>query len=345
MIDHPLARNAGEGEDEGGCIHEDDGGEKGSAHPRDLARLPIRLKLQTISLAEGVRAALSVAVIFAAMEILGLPVLREAGLAALLTCICDPGGPIRRRVPVLLCFTAFGAVITVCGGLARAAGIGVALPFGVLAIFCASLARVYGEAPQRLGALLASVTILSLDYPLRDAQQAGALAGSFIGGGLWATLLTMVIWPVYPYRPVRRAVAQVYRTLASLAADLGDLARDPGSAAVWELHARTHRRAVRESVEAARTEIMMALRARGATSHRAVQSLIRLEAGDQIFGGLLGWSGLLEHETVERRASYRALRRLRPLLIRLANTIAADNAAEDTAVPAAIDRILAEAAM
>ena len=68
----------------------------------DLARLPIVFNRRAFSLAEGVRAGLSTAVIIAAREWLEFPGLIEAALGALFTCLCDAGGPIRRRVPALL---------------------------------------------------------------------------------------------------------------------------------------------------------------------------------------------------------------------------------------------------
>src|ERR1700722_5404334 len=85
----------------------------------DLARLPIVVDARAVSLAEGMRAGLSVAVIIALNEYLTFAPLREAALAALLTCICDPGGPIRRRVPVLMTFALTGAAITAAFGLLR----------------------------------------------------------------------------------------------------------------------------------------------------------------------------------------------------------------------------------
>ena len=313
----------------------------------DLARLPISLDLRRLSIAEGVRAALSVAVIMAASAVFDLPPLREAALGALLTCMCDPGGPIGRRVPVLLSFSLLGAAITGGFGLLRGFGLPVALPIGVLGLFCASFARVYGQAPQQLGGLLSVVMVLSLDRLLPGLAAAGTLAGAFIGGGLWATLLTLVIWRLHPYLPARRAVAESYNALALLVADLLALLR-AGSvdAAAWEAHARSHRRAVREAIERARDIMLDTLRTRGAAGHRGMQSLIRLETVEQIFGALIALSELLEHaEPAERSVAIRLLRRLRPLLELLGRIIVTDDPLAYRRIGRAIDALAADAAV
>jgi uncharacterized membrane protein YccC len=279
----------------------------------------------------------------AASAVVDWPPLREAALAALLTCICDPGGPMRRRVPVLLGFSLLGAAVTAGFGLLRGFGLPVALPLGVFGLFCASFARVYGQAPQQLGGLLGVVMVLSLDRALPDLATAGTLAGAFLGGGLWATLLTLVIWRLHPYLPARRAVAEIYRALALLVADLVALLHASSTdTAAWEAHARSHRRTVREAIETAREVVLHTLRARGAASNRATQSLIRLEAADQIFGALIALSELLEHaDTAERAASMRLLRRLRPLLIVLGRAIVTDDPAAPPRIGRAIDALTA----
>ncbi|PPQ40184.1 FUSC family protein [Rhodopila globiformis] len=312
----------------------------------DLARLPIAVNLRATSLAEGVRAALSVSVIIAAGQFLHFPPLREAALAALLTCICDPGGPIRRRVPVLLSFTLLGALVTAGFGLVRALEPGFALPLGVLGLFCASFARVYGQAPQQLGALLATVQILALDRGDTSLAQAAIIALAFIGGALWATLLTMVIWRIYPFLPARRAVAEAYRQLSHLVGDLQTLARTPGASdADWDAHARIHRRRAREAIEAARTVVMDTLRARGAASHRAAQGVIRLETAEQIFGSLIALSDLLEHgSTAERQAATRILRRMRPVLLVLARAVLTEDIHTHRRIDRAIDALIADLA-
>ncbi len=308
----------------------------------ELARLNLSANLRAVSVAEGVRAALSVAVIMAANEYLAWPPLGEAALAALLTCICDPGGPIRRRVPVLLSFTLIGALIVAGVGLARGLGIAVALPIGVFGLFCTSFARIYGPAPQQLGALLGVVLILALDRALPDLATAATQAGCFIGGGLWATLLTLVIWRVHPFLPARRAVAEVYRSLALLAENLrGQL--HSADAMAWDAHARTQRGAVRTAIEIARTAVMDTLRARGPATPRSMQSLIRLEAAEQMFGALIALSDLMEHGSgVERRTADRLLRRLQPLLRLLARAIVADDGVANQRVGRAIDVMTAD---
>jgi len=310
----------------------------------DLGRLPISLDLRAISIAEGIRAALSVAVIIALREYLDIPEMSEAALASLLTCLCDAGGPIRRRVPALLSFTLIGAAVTASFGMMRVFGMGVALPLGILALFCTSFARIYGQSPQQVGALISTVVILALDRPMAPAQ-AGVLAAFFLLGGVWATLLTMVIWQVHPYGPARRGVAEAYRRLSLLTADLRSLLLAAPGDAVWEAHARDHRGGVREAIEAARGIVMETLRTRGAASARAEQSLIRLETADQIFNALIALSDLTEHAGSRERAAVEPLlRRLRPLLAAMGRAIVTDTPQNVPQIGRSIDALAAAAA-
>ena len=296
----------------------------------NLARLPIALDLRALSVAEGVRAALSVAGIVAADQWLHWPPLLEAALGALLTCLCDSGGPIRRRLPALLIFTAVGAGFVILFGLARNAGLGVAVPLAILGVFACSFARVWGQAPLQVGNLLTVVLVLALDEPLHG-HDAPLRAAVFAAGCLWATLLTMAIWRVHPFRPARRAVADTYRSLARLTADMRGLLLAAAAPEAWEAHARGHRRAVRDGVERARAAVQDTLRARGQASPRAFQALIRVEAADQLFGALIALSDLLEASTAEGghealcAAADGLLRLLRPALVVVAEAIAADD--------------------
>jgi len=290
----------------------------------DPTRLPTGLDLRAISIIEGLRAGLAAALPVAASVWLNQPLLSLAALGALLTCICDPGGPLRRRLPVLLAFVAGGAVLLGGFGLLRGAGLVPTLAAAALLLFCSGFLRVWGAATQALGNLLAVVLLLGTDdaLTLSQALEAGAL---FAAGGAWALLLTLAFWRIHPFGPARRAVADVWDRLAALARMLQRVLAEHtrGEAvaeAAWEAQARAGRGAVRAAIERARATLMDTADARGAASGPATQNLMRLEAADQLFGVMIAFSDHLEHSLLQQaspttpNAARAVLRRLRPLL-------------------------------
>ncbi len=311
----------------------------------DLKRLPIGIDLQAISLIEGVRAAFAVAGLVAADEWLQWPPMMEAALAALLTCLCDTGGPIPRRVPPLLCFALLGALITGGFGLLGNLGYGV-IPLTSLAIFGLGFLRVYGLAAQQVGNLSTVVLVLALDRALPDMGQAALLGAVFAGGSLWALLLTMVLWRVRPFGPVRRSLAGCYRAVAAMTADLRRLAASAPDAEAWAGHARAHRRHVRTKIESARGVVLDVLRGRGGASQRATVYLIRLEIADQIFAAILALSDLLEPspDATLHAAADRFLRRLRPTLLVLGEVIEHETPARLNRLAKSIDALQDDAA-
>ena len=310
-----------------------------------LQRLSASLNLQALSLSEGLRAALSVAVIIALNEYFHWPPLIEAALGALNTCMADPGGPIRRRLPVLLTFTLLGAVVVAVAGLVRAAGIAWALPFGVLGLFVCTFVRIYGALAQLVGVLVGVMLILSLDRPVPDLAQAGTLALVFIGGCLWATVLTLVIWPTNPTLPARQAVADVYRALAAVAEGLRSLlAAGTIDEAAWDAHAQRQLGAARTAIEAARAAVTALQRKRGGPSEEARHGFIRLEASEQLMGALIAAGDRLQADTSERAVRVRMLGALRHSLQSFADAIAADTTAADREIDRSIAAIAADAA-
>ncbi len=311
----------------------------------NLAHLPVSLDLRALSVAEGVRAALSVVVIVAANEWIAFPPLNEAALAALLTCLCDAGGPIRRRVPALLAFALIGASLTAGLGLLRSTGLPIVVPCACLLIFCTSLARIWGQSALQVGNLSTVVAVLAMDRSI-DLQEAGILAAAFIGGSLWALVLTMVIWRLHPFRPARRAVAEVFRRMGVLAGDLSGLIAATSTlpaqvSEAWADHARGHRRHVRDAIEVARTLVLDTVRARGQSSARSGQTLIQVEAADQLFGGLIALSDVLEFAGPDTRATAaRLLHTLRLLLAAIADDTGADLPPDDPARRAMVERLL-----
>lgn len=311
----------------------------------DLSRLPWGLDLGAVRMAEGIRAALACGLVLLANEWLGWPPLVYMAMAAFFTCLCDIGGPIRFRVPALLAFTMLGAVVWVCFGLLRDLGLPVVLPLAFVGLFCLSMARVWGTGATAVGNILSIVLVVSVGQPLvpHEAFEVGAM---FICGGLWATLLTMVVWRLHPYRPARNAVSDCWRRLAELAADQRRLLLDGAATEAWDAHGRAHRRAVREELEHARTIVLDLVSMRGRLSLRGGQALLRLEACDQIFGSLIALSDLLEGERDPARlaAAETLLRLLRPMLVVLADAIAADTNVRAEVLERATTRALAATA-
>jgi uncharacterized membrane protein YccC len=271
-------------------------------------RLPIALNVGAVSLAEGFRAAIAVALVVLAGAFLNLPHFGLAALGALLTCFADPGGPVKRRVPAVLAFAIFSGVAYGFFGLLRGAGPLVAAPAAGLAIFAACYARIYGQGGLQVGNLVSVVIVLALDVPAGSVLQAAENGANLSAGALWAALLTLAIWRLHPYRPSRIALAEVSKKLSGLAKDLAALARADESVAAFERHAATHRRGVREAIETARGVALDTFRRRGVVSRRAAQMSVRLQTLEQIFGGLIALSDVLENDPGVRAFVLRPLR-------------------------------------
>ena len=287
----------------------------------------LAVDIRAVSVAEGVRAGLSVAAIVALGQWVHVPGLMESALAALLTCLCDAGGPIRHRLPAILAFGLIGAAVTAAFGLLRAEPLWVVVPVSSLFIFAAGFARAFGQSAMQVGNLLTVVLVLAVRAPVPHLADAATLGGMFLAGSAWAWVLTMVIWRLHPYRPARRVVAEVYRALAALAADLSRaLQAGPADEARWDHHARLHRRQVRAAIEQAREAVFATVRVRGPVSGRAAQTWVRLEAADQLFGSLIALSDLLAGDpgADAARQAQRMLRLLESTLLLLARAVAAD---------------------
>ena len=191
-------------------------------------------------------------------------------------------------------------------------------------------ARAWGAAPQQVGNLLSVVCVLALDRPA-GLEQALVSGGMFGIGSLWALLLTLVIWRIYPFRPARRAVATVFRRLTVLAGDLASLLDQRGVTPAWEAHARAHRRYARDGIEDARTLVVTGIRSRGQSNAPGSALMIQIEAADQLFGAMIALSDVLEHgDEAVREAAKPALAALRLLLAATADAILSERSATDS---------------
>jgi hypothetical protein len=315
-----------------------------SLHPgADPTRLPTGLNLRAISVVEGIRAGLAAAIPVALSITLHAPILTLAALGALLTCICDPAGPMRRRLPLLTAFVLLGGLFLASFGLLRAHGLAATIAAALPLLLACAYLRVWGQPAAALGNLLAVVLLLGTDDPL-SAAQALQVAATFIAGGAWALLLTIVIWRIHPYGPARRAVADVWAALADLTRQLRTLAAQPAPPTAWDAQARSGRGTVREAIERARTILMDTVQTRGPSSGPAAQNLMRLEAADQLFAALIAFSEQLEAlPAPTRRDAVPALKRLRALLTVLSQATQTEHLARSDRFTRTIDALAADA--
>jgi uncharacterized membrane protein YccC len=308
----------------------------------DLHRLPIRIDLAGISLLEGLRTTVAAGVSLFADTWMPSDLLLVFGVAALVVCFSDTGGPTRQRIKPLLVLTVLGGFAWAVFGILRGLGLPYVLPIAALCIFANSMARVWGLPGQAVGNVLTVIIVLALDAPL-DWHAALVIDGVFVAGGLWSVLLTVLILGFRPNRPAALAVNDVWALLADLAADLLALLRaDAGGLATapedWAAHARVHRRAVRDAIERARVAVAATMRVRGPSSPQSMANLLRLDTAERLFGGLIALSDLTEHTSDEalRRSARRLLRRLHTLLKRFGEMTPAGDQAR---IGRAIDRL------
>ncbi|MGF3022128.1 FUSC family protein [Methylobacterium aquaticum] len=307
----------------------------------DLTRLPVAPDLTGLNIAEGLRAAVAFASIILLEGWLAWPPLLTMALAAFLTCFCDVGGPIRPRLRALLAFAGLGGVVWGAFGVMEGYGPALVLPVAVVVIFGCTFARVWGVPAQTVGNVLVVVLCLALDRAL-TLHQGVVVAGMFWAGGLWAAFLALVVWRLHPYRPAHAAIGGVWRGLSRLARDLRRLSAEPQGTdpAVWEAHARGHRRAVRDAIEAARTLVLELARSRARLSERNARALIRLEAAEQLFGVMIALSDYLERATPAQRAqAARLLRLLPPMLKILSKAIRRDRPVDLGRIERALARV------
>jgi uncharacterized membrane protein YccC len=274
----------------------------------NLKNLPFALNPNGVSFSEGLRAGIAIAVTLLTGQLFNLPLMGLAALGALLTCLSDPGGAFYRRAPAVITFALFSGIIYAAFGLIRAEGPLAAAPLAGLMIFCASFARIYGQAGMQSGNLLCVVTILALDVPDTTWNHALRQGLNIDAGAAFAAFLTLIIWRVHPYAPARQALAEVTGKLGALAKELASLANAEESVAAFEAHAASHRRGVRDAIEAARNVAFETFRRRGLVTARAAQLSVRLQTLEHIFSALIALSDSLESDSENRHIAARPIR-------------------------------------
>jgi uncharacterized membrane protein YccC len=251
----------------------------------------------------GLRAAVALCTPLVIGDFTGFQDLGWAALGGFEATLADTGGPYRTRLASLATLSIGGAAGLFLGSVA---GRSVVWAFPVTVAFCFfwSYLSVLGQPFSSAGLLVQVIYICGFGAP--QAHWSTALKWTVIlfFGGVWAAVLSLLLWPLDAFRPARIAVADCYKELASFLGSVYDLAhreqthlRKP-TASLWHRLAQHHQYRIRRAIERG-WQTVAAVRAENqADSPRTRQLVVLLEHADLLIARTVA---LAEH--LETRAS------------------------------------------
>jgi uncharacterized membrane protein YccC len=216
----------------------------------------------------------------------------DISLGALVVALADTGGSYRIRARWMLAATLLGAIFGVVAGLAGN-NVWLAAPLGLLLVSASAMLSVYGNEATRLGTALAYTVVIMASIPITEAEIAERFL-TYVAGGLFAMLFTLMLWPIRPLGPAARAVSDGYRTFGSFVEQMARLLRDPDSKLrEWEVKTQAARSTLYARLDAAR-EITAAERSGRAGASPATERMVELTSTlDRLYRWTLSFSDSL----------------------------------------------------
>lgn len=151
------------------------------------------------------------------------------GTGALNVSFRDSAAPYAQRARLLFAASVVAGLAVFAGGLTGRGYVSAVLVAAVWA-FAAGMLYSLSAAAADLGVL--SLVLLLIYSASQQAAEHAVLAGLLaFGGGLGQTALSILSWPIRPYGPERRALADLYSALARAAASPADSASSPAATA------------------------------------------------------------------------------------------------------------------
>jgi uncharacterized membrane protein YccC len=183
-------------------------------HPQ--LRAALHLDRDQLDVAAGLRLAVSVAApvalgVGSGHDVDGM----VAGLGALNVATAEGVGNYSTRALTLGCVLIGNAVGVGAGSAAAMVG-WIAVPIMFAGVLIAAYAGVIGPVAERTGWFGALMFMIGLGLPDPSLAHAIHYAGLVAGGGLWATAVIVVLWPLHPHRPVFRSVGRSLRAVGDL---------------------------------------------------------------------------------------------------------------------------------
>ena len=240
----------------------------------------------------------------------GDPRLGWSAIAAFWACFADPGGPLAQRLRAMGWVAVLGALFCFLGSGARHE-LWLLLPLTFICCTAASLAQVGGPSASIIGTLVSAGFVVSTELPAPTLLASAAYAAFFVGGGIWAIVMTALVWRRRPWRYAAAAVAQCFDDLGAYAAALSSTSLQV------RLEASTvHRSALRAQIETARRRVREVLTSRPSRLSRGQQLMSLLDAAERAFVTLVALGDTMASLAGQRaEASSEANTRLAPLTV------------------------------
>ena len=250
----------------------------------------LRSALASMQWRRGLRAGLAVGVAMLVCLLLNHP-MGWAALGGLQVVMVDNGGPYRSRMANVLTVLAGGSMAV---GLGVLAGVNLptALVITILFCFTVTLARVLSQPLASSSVIILVCYIVAYGNLVHTRASGLQSTADFVLGGLWAAALTLVLWPVDPFRPARNAVADVYVILGELIHLLPTAHTPDGNRRFNELLAR-----IRVLIEAAQQAIAATPARMTARTIRARNLSVLNENADLLLARILRFAELGHNAT------------------------------------------------
>ena len=256
----------------------------------------------------GVRAGLAVAMAMSVCHLLGQPV-GWAALGGFEAILVDNGGPYRSRFLTMGTLMVGGAAACIVGSLA-ATPLAAAILATAAFCFAVTFARVLSQPIASTSVIVLVIYFAGLGGASHSLHGILIEALQFVLGCACAALLSLILWPLDPFRPARQAVASCYEILASFTEHVQ--ATTPNSLAREAERSRMHQlqRIMRLAMEEARRSLEATAARTASRTLRARSLTVLLETADMLFAETIRWTELLE-STEDEASQQRILAALR----------------------------------
>jgi uncharacterized membrane protein YccC len=243
----------------------------------------------------GIRALVTVGTLMVVSHLLGRSPL-AAALGAFNCLLVDNGGPYRTRLTTMAVALLGGTLALVAGSL-LSANLLVVIFVTLAVCFAVTYARVVSQPIASTAVLILVVYFAGLGGSLHTLTAARITAEMVLLGGVWTMLISLLLWPIDPFRPARLAVATCYVSLADFTASLTSADKHAGNAEAAMRAAHDWQRNQRTRMEEARSALSVTGARAPSRTVRARNLTVLLETADMLMARTMRLTELLEAGT------------------------------------------------